>query len=214
MTNTVGVIIPARGGSKGIPHKNLKLINGRRLIDYPLRIAAALVPQERIVVTSDSGVILSAAQERYPDIIMRRRPPELATDEITLDPVLVDAANCLDTSIVITLLPTCPFLKVSTLQHALNKFNTAPLLAAVATHEIVWDTSVDKQTMRHERTNRQCGNHSLIESGAFSICNRRGLICSLSRYYYIPDLFPISKGEAFDIDEPEDLEFARRVRSV
>lgn len=209
----IGFVIPARGGSKGIKDKNLQMVMGRYLIEYPVRLAKAIAKPEDIVVTSDSANILSVAGAAAPGIVLHTRPPELATDEITLDPVIVDAAKQLDTDIVITLLPTCPFLREEVLRAAIPWFSGAPLIAAVCIHEAVWDNA-KKEPLTGRRVIRQQNRNISMESGAFSICGREELLKSGTRYYHPPELIQIPKTDAFDIDEPEDLDFARRVMNV
>lgn len=208
MARTVGVIIPARGGSKGIKDKNLQFVGGHRLIEYPIRLALTIAKPEDIVVTTDSDLILATARAVAPKSILHKRVPALATDEVTLDPVLVDAAKELSTDIVITLLPTCPFLREHVLREAITCFDGATLLAAISTHEMIWDV-YQKKALTDKRANRQRNRNICIESGAFSICDREKLIESGTRYYTLPELIQIPKLDAFDIDEPADLEFAR-----
>ena len=52
------VIIPARGGSKGIPHKNVKELNGKPLICYSIDAARQLTTDENICVSTDDDVII------------------------------------------------------------------------------------------------------------------------------------------------------------
>ena len=52
------VVIPARGGSKGIPHKNIKFLDGKPLIYYSIDTARAIVPDEDICVSTDDDEII------------------------------------------------------------------------------------------------------------------------------------------------------------
>ena len=58
------VIIPARGGSKGIPHKNVKELNGKPLICYSIDAARQLTTDENICVSTDDDVIIKVVEEQ------------------------------------------------------------------------------------------------------------------------------------------------------
>jgi len=82
--------ICARGGSKGVPNKNLKLLGGRPLIAWSVLQAKATGLFERVVVSSDSGDILAAALEAGADGVVNR-PTDMATDEAPKVPAILHA---------------------------------------------------------------------------------------------------------------------------
>ena len=75
---TVGIIF-ARGGSKGIPRKNIKLLNGKPLIAYSIEVAKAISFIDRVIVSTDDDEIASVAK-KYGAEVPFIRPTELATD--------------------------------------------------------------------------------------------------------------------------------------
>jgi CMP-N-acetylneuraminic acid synthetase len=83
-------IIPARGGSKGVPGKNIRLVHGKPLIAWTIECALASRGLERIVVSSDDDAILAVVQG-YAGILARKRPPELARDDTPIVPVIAHA---------------------------------------------------------------------------------------------------------------------------
>jgi len=91
MKNTL-ITICARGGSKGIPGKNIKPLHGKPLIAYTIEVARALTDDEHICVSTDDDNIIETAQKMGLNIPFKR-PPELATDEIGTYPVLLHAVN-------------------------------------------------------------------------------------------------------------------------
>jgi len=100
-------IIPARGGSKGIPQKNIKILCGKPLIQYT--IEAALASKiDRIVVSTDDLEIAEIAKKCGAEVMMR--PSELAQDSTPTLPVLQDVVNRLNETFdfVFTLQPTSP----------------------------------------------------------------------------------------------------------
>lgn len=86
------VIIPARGGSKGIPHKNIKPFNGKPLIYYTIDCARAICDDEDICVSTDDLEIISVV-EKYNLKVPFVRPAELATDTAGTYEVLLHALN-------------------------------------------------------------------------------------------------------------------------
>lgn len=120
------IVIPARGGSKGIPKKNIRLMNGEPLISYAIKNARACQREwdVDVVVDTDDDEITKIAKKYGSDV--NRRPKELAGDNVTLDPVIINAynemkkrSNC-SYDYVITLQPTSPTLKSSTLIKAVS----------------------------------------------------------------------------------------------
>jgi N-acylneuraminate cytidylyltransferase len=73
-------IIPARGGSKGIPNKNLQLVNGHPLLAWSISAARAAQKVDRIIVSTDSAEIAKVAME-YGAEVPFLRPPEIADDQ-------------------------------------------------------------------------------------------------------------------------------------
>lgn len=86
------VIIPARGGSKGIPHKNIKPLNGKPLIYYTIDVARQIVEDKNICVSTDDSEIIQCVED-YGLKVPFVRPAELATDEAGTYGVLVHALD-------------------------------------------------------------------------------------------------------------------------
>ena len=85
-------VIPARGGSKGLPGKNIKDLCGKPLIAYSIDVARQFVDDKHICVSTDSEEIKQVA-ENYGLIVPFIRPDYLATDTATTNDVLVHAVN-------------------------------------------------------------------------------------------------------------------------
>lgn len=120
------VVIPARGGSKGIPDKNVKPLGGLPLIHWALATARAVAPEENICVTTDDDRILAVAQAAGHTPAFRR-PPHLATDTAGMHDVLLHALDHYEAqgrafSRVLLLQPTSPFRTVAQVQAAVNDF--------------------------------------------------------------------------------------------
>jgi CMP-N,N'-diacetyllegionaminic acid synthase len=85
-------LIPARGGSKGIPKKNIKQIASKPLIYYTINAARAIVPDEDIIVSTDSKEIIDVV-ESYNLKVPFVRPAKLATDDATSEAVVEHAID-------------------------------------------------------------------------------------------------------------------------
>ena len=121
------IIIPARGGSKGIPHKNIKLLNGKPLICYSIDVARQITADSNICVTSDDEAIISIV-EQYGLKVPFVRPAELATDTASSNDVLVHALNYYESigrsvEVIILLQPTSPFRKASFIEEAIELYH-------------------------------------------------------------------------------------------
>ena len=116
-------IIPARGGSKGIPHKNIVSLAGRPLVGYSIDVARRLADDDHIILSTDDDAIASVAEQcglpvRY------RRPAALATDTAGSREVILDAmewADCQGVSYdaVVLLQPTSPLRTAADVEGAL-----------------------------------------------------------------------------------------------
>jgi len=121
------VIIPARGGSKGIPRKNIKNLNGKPLIYYSIDIARQIVPDSDICVTTDDSEIIETV-ERYGLKVPFIRPDYLATDTMGTYDVLLHAIDFYESKgerydNIILLQCTSPFRRVQDVKGALDLYS-------------------------------------------------------------------------------------------
>jgi CMP-N-acetylneuraminic acid synthetase len=99
----VAALIPARGGSKGIPRKNLAPVAGKSLLAWTVEAAHGAEKLTHVVVSTEDDEIASAAEA---DVL--RRPPELAADDTPMVDVIRHAIEELDPDVVVVLQPTSP----------------------------------------------------------------------------------------------------------
>jgi len=206
-------VISARGGSKGIINKNIKLLNGRPLISYAINNAKSIGMFDEIVVTSDSEEILSIASGCGVSVL--NRTPELSGDNITLDPVVHDALvrseekNSTKYDVVVTLQPTSPLLSPVTLKSAVQKFIEDKAhdtyISACNRPHLAWTGDGDSKFVPayKERLNRQKLPPYYMETGGFLI-SRRENVTERSRLGTAISVYPISESEAVDIDNMND----------
>ena len=117
-------IIPARGGSKRIPDKNIKIFAGKPIIAYSIQAARASGLFDRIIVSTDSERITQTAVA-YGAEVPFKRPPELSDDFTPTSPVIMHALEWLGKNesmpaYFCCIYATAPFLKVCYLKQGLN----------------------------------------------------------------------------------------------
>ena len=121
------VIIPARGGSKGIPGKNIKPLNGKPLIQYTIEAAREVFPDKNIIVSTDSNEIKKVVEETGLTVPFLR-PAELSTDTSSSYDVLIHATEYaksqgIDFDTVVLLQPTSPLRNSKHISEALSIYN-------------------------------------------------------------------------------------------
>lgn len=122
------VIIPARGGSKGIPHKNIKPLAGKPLIYYTIDIARQIVSDEDICVSTDEQEIILCVED-YGLKVPFVRPSELATDTAGTYEVLLHALKYYEQQgkaydIVVLLQNTSPFRTSKQVREAIKLYRS------------------------------------------------------------------------------------------
>ncbi len=121
------VIIPARGGSKGIPHKNIKLLGGKPLICRAIGNARSVAPDSDICVSTDDSEIIQVVED-YGLKVPFIRPAELAADNSGTYEVLLHALSFYEQQgrtydTIILLQPTSPFRRDEDISEALKLYS-------------------------------------------------------------------------------------------
>jgi CMP-N-acetylneuraminic acid synthetase/spore coat polysaccharide biosynthesis predicted glycosyltransferase SpsG len=205
-------VIPARGGSKGIPRKNMRLMHGKPLIEYAIENALNCSLIDDVAVSSDSQEILDFAQQ-FSRVSCLDRDSQFAQDAVTLDPVVYDAViqqeKKVDAKydIVITLQPTSPLLTVQTLELALKEFMVSKMdsmISVVNAPHLSWKNNNGKVVPAYaERKNRQEMPANYLETGAFLI-SKRECVTEDSRIGEKLVVFEVPEWESIDIDRKQD----------
>ena len=120
------IVVPARGGSKGVPGKNIRILNGKPLIQYTLEAALEIVPRNQIIVSTDSLEIKNVVEKLGFEVPFLR-PIELATDTAGTYEVLLHALDYYgkckqEADEVVLLQPTSPFRTAEHIREALNLY--------------------------------------------------------------------------------------------
>lgn len=159
-------IIPARGGSKGVPNKNIKEISGKPLIAYTIEAAQKSEIFDKIVVSTDSEQIAEVARQ-YGAEIPFIRPAEISGDMVSSDDVILHAISFLKGQAmrfdeVCKLQPTSPLRKAEHLREAYALFRErkadflvsvcecehSPLWAGMIGEDLRIDNFIDEKVKR------------------------------------------------------------------
>lgn len=206
------IVIPARGGSKGIPRKNVRSLAGKPLIYYSIINGLEVKYDCDVYVSSEDDEILSIAQKFGAKV--HKRDLSLSQDSITLDAVIYDTykeAERLEGKqyeLIITLQPTSPLLNNASIETAieemLSNYQLDTIISAKEETHLTWSKSDGSFVPNYtERLNRQFLPASYTETGGFLIC-RQSIISKKSRIGENVSLQILDSKESIDIDNYED----------
>lgn len=208
-------VLPARGGSKGVPRKVLRHLGGKPLILWSLQRLATRLPRERLIVSTDSAEI---AQVCEPYATIHPRSAELAGDAVTLDDVAVAVAGWLkergvqDGDLFMTLQPTSPFLSLATLERGLDllRGGAASLLTVQRDGHLRWtrDDQGKPAPLYKARVNRQWAAPCFVETGGIIAARIGDVLAHKTRIVQPVELLELSEMEGLDIDTHADWAMA------
>lgn len=213
-------LIPARGGSKSIPLKNIKKIAGKPLIYWTIEAAINCSKIDKVYLSTDSEKIIDTAkmiESKKFEII--GRSPETATDTASTESVMLEFASFHDFENLILIQATSPLLTAKELEEAIAIFEGSKadsLLSVVEQQRFIWKKSSDSlvKPLNYDPLNRprtQNFEGYLVENGAFYITSKKLLQeteCRISgniTYYKMPE------DTYYEIDEPEDWEIIEKL---
>lgn len=214
-------IIPARSGSKGLPGKNIKLLNGKPLIAYTIEAALLSTEVSKVIISTDSPVIAKIAME-YGAECPFLRPDYLASDNskaidvylYTLEELNRREGRNIDEFIVLQ--PTSPLRSAKDIDDAIQIFNSKKADSVVSyckeAHPIKWHkflTNEGKFENLFDDTidNRQNERPTYYPNGSIYVFKtstlKRGIYYGENSYAYIMD-----RTRSIDIDDIYDFNYA------
>ncbi len=215
-------VIPARGGSKGVPGKNLMRIGGRSLVARAVEACRAAAAIDAVYVSTDDADIARAAQEAGAGVISR--PAALADDAATSEAALEHALQYLDwigvdADVLVFVQCTSPFIDPSALDRGVGlvaRGEAESAFAAVETYEFLWRTapsagSAEVLGQNHDRAfrpRRQDRAPDYRETGAFYVMSVPGFVASRHRFFGRTSVVPVSALTAIEIDTLDDVAIA------
>ena len=218
------VIIPARGGSKGIPNKNIIDLGGKPLISYTVKEALSLFSSEDICVSTDDNKIMSVVTSLGLQIPFSR-PASLATDTASSRDVLVHAINHYQDlgnhyDAIILLQPTSPFRTSKHIKDAISIYessNDIDMVVSVKESKsnpyfnlFEEDENLSLKKSKHSSVTRRQDVPTVYEyNGALYIIKVDSLLSRNDLNFSTIKKYVMSDEDSYDIDTPLDLQISR-----
>jgi len=214
-------IIPARGGSKGIPRKNIKLLFGKPLISYSITEALKSIYINKVIVSTEDSEIAKISQKYGAEVL--ERPNELATDTADSDEVIFHVLQELKkkhfrTDLVVFLQPTSPLRRATDIDTAIKIFCDHDCDSVISVseppHSPFWCFTIENTFLkpifdeRFLHTRRQDLPVSYIPNGAIYISTPEKL--THNNGFYGKKIIPyiMSPETSIDIDNRNDFAIA------
>ena len=223
MNNKVLAIIPARGGSKGIPRKNIRPFLGKPLIEYSIKLALSCKEIDKVIVTTDDEEIAEVALKYGADVVPQEGvegeenvniPYDLSKDSYLKSGLNEIRKKRFEPEHIIFIQCTSPLTSSEDLTNAYGLFLSEKLdsLASVTSGRggfkcggFMWDQNGPLFDPK-SRKKRQDLPELYLENGAFWIFSAEGLSKQENRLHGKMGMYLMPTIRSFEIDEPEDFE--------
>lgn len=214
-------LIPARGGSKGLPGKNIKILKDKPLIAYAIESALKAKSIKRVIVSTDDLEIAKVAKS-YGAEVPFLRPKRLATDDASAIDVYLHFISYMDEqeqdiSDFIVLQPTSPFRTAKHIEEAIDLYKEKNADSVISycpeNHPVKWHKYVSEEGRFEEIfdkvkiANRQEERISYYPNGAIFIFKRH-LIENKKYYSDSSFAYIMNRNDSVDIDTQEDFDYA------
>lgn len=213
-------VIPARGGSKGIPRKNVRLLAGRPLIAHTIESARQASSVRRVIVSTDDAEIAAVSEQYGAEVVWR--PAELSGDAAASEAALLHVLEYLQQTevdlpeLVVFLQCTSPLTLPADIDGTIQALVDEKADSALATtpfHYFLWHRSEagDAEGINHdkrERLLRQQREPQFLETGAVYVLRTRGFLQAKHRFFGKTAMYVMPRERCFEIDEPVDLQIA------
>lgn len=206
MMNRVGALIPLRGGSKGIPKKNIRLFNERPLCYWALE--AVMNAGLKTYVSTDSSEIASIVRELSAEITIINRPSELAGDKASTESVIEHALTFMPEKHILLAQATSPTTTQNDVENACVSYfeeGCKPLVTGTRVHRFFWaddGSPINYDPFRRPR--RQDWNGTFQENGAFYIFSKEHFKSTGCRASATANLFVMDEINSIEIDSRLD----------
>lgn len=213
-------IIPARGGSKGIPRKNLSLLAGKPLISHIIGTAQLAKTVDRIVVSTDDNEIAKVSRKFGAEVVMR--PTDLSDDKASSESALIHVLDVLEKNenykpdLIIFLQCTSPLTLPEDIDGTVRTLidsNADSALAVTPFHYFLWGQNNDGYGVginhdKNVRLLRQQNNQQYLETGAVYVMRQSEFKKTKHRFFGKTVIHIIPPERCLEIDEPVDLRIA------
>ncbi|MBI1305676.1 MAG: acylneuraminate cytidylyltransferase family protein [Bacteroidetes bacterium] len=208
-------IIPARGGSKGVPGKNKAIINGKPLINYTIEVAVAADVLDHIVVSTDDPDILELAKA-FEGVTLHQRDNSLAEDTSPIADTIRVLAEKYPADAIMLLQPTSPIRTVDQIQQAIALLERNELANSVISVTAMSDTHPARMYWKNngflnsilpefEEYRRQDIPSAYYRNGAVYLVRTQAFL-NTSKVMVKPSIgLEMPSAQLLNIDEPKDL---------
>lgn len=212
----VVAVIPARGGSKGVPGKNVARVGGVPLISRAVRSASAAGSVDRVYVSTDDGAIAAAAAAFGAGVV--DRPAELAGDTASSESALLHALDSVGVTegVLVFIQATSPFISPDDIDAAVAQVTSGAadsVFSAFETYAFLWERSATGAVgVNHDhsfRPRRQDRTPHYEETGAFYVMDIAGFRRAGFRFFGTVGIQQVDRRSAVDVDSVEELAIAR-----
>lgn len=217
-------IIPARGGSKGVPGKNIKELCGKPLIAHTIEAAISSNEVDKVIVSTDDQEVAKIAIA-YGAEVPFMRPKELATDEaLAINNYIytINKLNGMYCSLIesfAVLQPTSPLRAKEDIDKAINIFNEKNADSVISVvklpYSISWAKAIDEKGVlvnyyndNEKIKNRQDYKATYIPNGAIYVFKTNLILNNQSYYSELTFPYIMPRDRSVDIDEIIDFQFA------
>lgn len=217
----VVAVIPARGGSKGVPRKNLRRVGGVPLVARAIVSAREAARIDRVVVSTDDDEIAAVAREWGAEVV--DRPAQLSGDTASSESALRHALDSLlargvTTRVLVFLQATSPFIDPADLDDAVDRVLAGAescVFSAVESWGFLWRHGADGMSgVNHDaavRPRRQDREVEYLETGAFYVMDAAGFRAAGHRFFGRVGVAVVAERGAIEIDTPEQLRVASAI---
>ncbi|QGH34056.1 hypothetical protein GI584_08490 [Gracilibacillus salitolerans] len=204
--------IPVRGGSKSIPLKNIKKINGEPLVYWVLNATAMCPEIDHVVVSTDCANIKNVINSyNFNNVTIIDRSFEVSTDQASTEAVMLEFTKKYDFDNIVLTQATSPLLSKNDISKGLILFestNVDSVISVVRQKRFIWedygDGAVPINYNIYKRPRRQDFDGYLIENGAYYITSRKELIKTGNRISGCIGTVEMAEETYYEIDEPSD----------
>ena len=220
MASRVLAIIPARGGSKGLPRKNIINFDGKPLIAWTIEASLNSKYITKTVVSSDDDEILNISKQHGSDTI--KRPSDLASDNATSASVVKHAIDYLSSNgeefdILILLQPTSPLRKDNDIDEMLklliekeSEFDSIISIGEVSEHPSIMKKIINNNIVPYYRqleskTRRQDNTPAYFPYGVAYIAKCKSLLSEKTIYTARSTYYLIERFQCYEIDDIYDF---------
>ncbi|WP_342777295.1 acylneuraminate cytidylyltransferase [Homoserinimonas aerilata] len=214
-------LVPARGGSQGVPGKNLRRIGGFPLVARAVRAANGGLRVDRVIVTTDDVEIAQVARSAGAEVI--DRPAELSGATASSESALLHALDQLDEQprIVVFIQATSPFIDPTVLDEAIRRVDEGEcdvVFSAVPTYEFLWGQNDGEASgINHDptfRPRRQDREPHFRETGAFYVMRADGFREAGHRFFGRVGVAEVDELGSIEIDTEDELRLAEAIEPL